>query len=81
MAADVPGGWDAEQTVARLTVLQQLAILTERERQVIVLRYYAELTEAQISHELGVAKGTVKSTAARALGRLREQAILDRKAP
>jgi RNA polymerase sigma-70 factor (sigma-E family) len=75
---DPAGGWEAEQVLARMSVLRSLAVLTERERQVIVLRYYAELSEAQIGHEIGCAAGTVKSTAARALKRLRTQAALDR---
>ncbi|MDX6255096.1 MAG: hypothetical protein QOJ11_1430 [Frankiales bacterium] len=78
---DIAGGWDPEQSIARLAVLQQLSVLTLRERQVIVLRYYAGLTEAQISQEIGVAAGTVKSTAARALARLRTGAALDREVP
>ncbi len=37
------------------------------QRQVLVLRYYADLTEAQVASALGTAVGTVKSRAARAL--------------
>jgi cytochrome P450 len=38
---------------------------------VIVLRYFDDLTEAQTSHVLGCAVGTVKSTMSQALARLR----------
>lgn len=49
-------------------VLDALAHLTARQREVLVLRYWSELTEAQIAETLGVSRGTVKSTASRALG-------------
>ena len=52
---------------ARDVVLRALARLTARERAVVALRFYLDLTELQIAHELGIAPGTVKSTAARAL--------------
>ncbi|CDR09704.1 SigE family RNA polymerase sigma factor [Streptomyces iranensis] len=48
-------------------VLDALARLTPRQREVLVLRYWSELTEAQIAEALGVSRGTVKSTASRAL--------------
>jgi RNA polymerase sigma factor (sigma-70 family) len=55
----------------RLTVLKALARLTTRERAVITLRYYLGLSEAEIAAELGIAPGTVKSAAARAIDKLR----------
>ncbi|MDH6116170.1 sigma-70 family RNA polymerase sigma factor [Kitasatospora sp. GAS204B] len=48
-------------------VLVALAELTDRQREVLVLRYWSELTEAQIAQTLGLSRGTVKSTASRAL--------------
>ncbi|WP_432047195.1 SigE family RNA polymerase sigma factor [Streptomyces asiaticus] len=48
-------------------VLDALTELTPRQREVLVLRYWSELTEAQIAEALGVSRGTVKSTASRAL--------------
>ncbi|MFE2595582.1 sigma-70 family RNA polymerase sigma factor [Streptomyces sp. NPDC059396] len=48
-------------------VLAALRRLTRRQREVLVLRYWSNLTEAQIAHTLGVSNGTVKSTASRAL--------------
>jgi RNA polymerase sigma factor (sigma-70 family) len=50
-----------------------LRLLTPRERGVIALRYYEDLTEAETADVLGVAIGTVKSTTARALATLRAQ--------
>ena len=45
--------------------------LPARQRAVIVLRYYEDLTEAQIADVLGCAPGTVKSQASAAIGALR----------
>ncbi|MFB7516328.1 RNA polymerase sigma factor [Streptomyces sp. NPDC056144] len=52
------------------TVLDALAELTHRQREVLVLRYWSELTEEQIAGTLGLSRGTVKSTASRALSAL-----------
>ena len=51
---------------------QALARLPERQREVLLLRYYEDLTEAEIAKRLGCAPGTVKSSAARALRALRD---------
>ncbi|MFF9852647.1 RNA polymerase sigma factor [Streptomyces litmocidini] len=63
-------------------VLDALAELTRRQREVLVLRYWSELTEDQIARTLGLSRGTVKSTASRALdaleGKLRKRAEADR---
>ncbi|MFC4891161.1 sigma-70 family RNA polymerase sigma factor [Streptomyces beijiangensis] len=48
-------------------VLDAVAQLTQRQREVLVLRYWSDLTEAQIAQTLGLSRGTVKSTASRAL--------------
>lgn len=48
-----------------------LAGLPARQRAVLVLRYYEDLSEAQIADVLGCSAGTVKSQAARGLDRLR----------
>ena len=53
-AADVDG---------RLALRQALASLAPRQRAVIVLRYYEDLTEQQTAAQLGIALGTVKSQA------------------
>ncbi|MGI5177036.1 SigE family RNA polymerase sigma factor [Dactylosporangium sp. CA-152071] len=73
---DVPEPRRAEQdpadgVVVRDGVARALQTLSRRERAVIVCRYYLDLTEQQTADELGVALGTVKSTNARALRKLR----------
>jgi RNA polymerase sigma-70 factor (sigma-E family) len=52
-------------------VMRALRRLTRRERAVVVLRYFADLTEEATATELGLSVGTVKSTNARALRKLR----------
>jgi RNA polymerase sigma factor (sigma-70 family) len=61
----------AEQTVLRLSLRSALASLTAKQRAVIVLRFFDDLTEAQAAETLGVSVGTIKSQTARALERLR----------
>ncbi|WP_225097512.1 RNA polymerase sigma factor [Streptomyces sp. CoH27] len=51
-------------------VLAALRTLTRRQREVLVLRYWSHLTEAEIAATLGLSRGTVKSTASRALDAL-----------
>lgn len=50
-----------------------LVRLPTRQRCVLVLRYYEDLSEAQIARVLGCRPGTVKSLAARGLARLRQE--------
>jgi RNA polymerase sigma-70 factor (sigma-E family) len=54
----------------RRQVLAELSRLAPRRREVLVLRYYLGLSEAEISATLGISQGTVKSTAARGLAAL-----------
>jgi RNA polymerase sigma-70 factor (sigma-E family) len=55
----------------RLVLLRALDLLAPRQRAVIVLRYYEDLTETQTAEVLGISPGTVKSQARDALRRLR----------
>jgi RNA polymerase sigma factor (sigma-70 family) len=41
--------------------------LPRRQREVLVLRYWADLSEAEIADAMGISTGTVKSTASRAV--------------
>jgi RNA polymerase sigma-70 factor (sigma-E family) len=49
-----------------------LAALSDRRRAAVVLRYYADLSEADIAVALGCSRGTVKSLIHRALAQLRD---------
>ena len=51
-------------------LLAALARLATLQREVLVLRYWSELSEREIAETLGIARGTVKSTASDALARL-----------
>lgn len=57
----------------RRRVLAALGGLPHRRREVLVLRYYLGLSEAEIATVLGISPGTVKSTAARGLAALAHQ--------
>jgi RNA polymerase sigma-70 factor (sigma-E family) len=61
----------ADDVVERDRVVRALTTLPLRQRAAIVLRYYDDLSEADIAQTLGVAPGTVKSTLSRGLDRLR----------
>jgi RNA polymerase sigma-70 factor (sigma-E family) len=52
-------------------VIATLRGLTDRQRQVLVLRYYADLSEAQIASVMGISKGAVRTHAARGMSLLR----------
>jgi RNA polymerase sigma-70 factor (sigma-E family) len=62
----------AGDVAVRQVLMAAMRHLTPRQRAVLVLRYFDDLTEAQTADALGISIGTVKSTASRALARLRE---------
>ena len=64
----------ADGVARRLTVEQALARLTAKQRAVLVLRYFEDLTEVQAAAVLGCSPGTVKSQTRDALRRLRSVA-------
>lgn len=51
-------------------VLKALRRLPDRQREVLTLRYWSDLSEAQIAEALGISKGAVKSNASRGMRRL-----------
>jgi RNA polymerase sigma-70 factor (sigma-E family) len=61
----------AHDVVQQDWVIEALGSLTPRERVILVLRHYFDLTEAEVARELKVSKGTVKSMNSRALSKLR----------
>jgi len=64
------------RVVARQHLLPALRRLPPRQRAVIVLRYFADMTEADTAGALGCSIGTVKTQAHRALQRLRSDSSL-----
>lgn len=53
------------------TVVAALHSLPARQREALVLRYYADLSEAEIADVMGISRGAVKSHASRGMAALR----------
>lgn len=66
-----PGDLAAESAL-RLALVRVLSQLTPRQRAVIALRYYEDLSETEVAQILGCSVGTVRSQAYRTLARLRQ---------
>ncbi|MBZ6229536.1 SigE family RNA polymerase sigma factor [Streptomyces olivaceus] len=62
----------AERQALHDAMWRAITKLPARQRAMVVLRYYEDLSEAQTAEVLGVSVGTVKSAVSRALGKLRE---------
>ncbi|MET7982400.1 MULTISPECIES: SigE family RNA polymerase sigma factor [unclassified Streptomyces] len=67
-----PAADPAEQQALHDAMWRAITKLPARQRAMVVLRYYEDLSEAQTAEILGVSVGTVKSAVSRALGKLRE---------
>jgi len=69
---------DPEDSESKKMVMDLRAIerLPQRMRAAVVLRYYEDMSEAEIANVLGVSLGTVKSTVSRAVAKLRIDADL-----
>lgn len=65
---------DGDEVERRLVLASALRRLTPKQRAVLVLRFYEDLTEAETAAQLGVSVGTVKSQCHAALARLRSAA-------
>jgi RNA polymerase sigma-70 factor (sigma-E family) len=57
----------------RQAVFAAMSRLPRRAREVLVLRYYLDLSEREIAETLGVSRGTVSSTASRAVAALNRE--------
>lgn len=53
-------------------VLTALNLLPERQREVLILRFWSDLSEAEIADAMDVSKGTVKSQASRGMKTLQK---------
>jgi len=70
--ADMPSAeHDAITRLEHGEVVTALRSLPDRQRQVLVLRYYGDLTETQIAETMGISKGAVKSHTSRGMTTLR----------
>jgi RNA polymerase sigma-70 factor (sigma-E family) len=70
---DTPAAGDvAAEAAVRVTVARALRSLPARQRAVLVLRVFDDLSEAQVAQVLDCAPGTVKATLSHAMARLRE---------
>jgi RNA polymerase sigma-70 factor (sigma-E family) len=62
---------NARTLLERSAVVAALRSLPPRQREALVLRYYGDMTEAQIASVMGISRGAVKSHTARAMSALR----------
>jgi len=80
LAGTDPGDprWADQHAAAELRPALRAALdsLAMQQRAVVVLRYFDDLSEAEVARLLGITVGTVKSTASRALGHLRAHPAL-----
>jgi RNA polymerase sigma-70 factor (sigma-E family) len=67
---------DAGDSDLQDTLRRAIDRLPQRMRAAVVLRYYEDMTEAEVADALGVSLGTVKSTVSRAVAKLRIDAEL-----
>lgn len=71
-APDIPSAeHGALGAIERSAVIDALRELPTRQREALVLRYYADLSEAQIAAAMGISRGAVKSHTARGMAALR----------
>jgi RNA polymerase sigma-70 factor (sigma-E family) len=66
-----PGAEQTDRVADREQLFRALSVLAPRQRAVLVLRYFAGMSIAEVAEALDCSEGTVKSQAARALATLR----------
>ncbi len=73
VTGDARGGLEPDDQIVQHDELwSALSKLSERQRQVLVLRYWEDLSVEQTANALGISSGTVKSLTSRATTRLRD---------
>lgn len=72
--AEATGGADGDVLLAEehREVLAAVRTLPPRQQEVLVLRYWSNLSEAEIAEALGISRGAVKSQASRAIDKLEQ---------
>ncbi|MCW2542848.1 MAG: hypothetical protein JWM40_400 [Frankiales bacterium] len=68
---------DSPDSDARVALLLALRSIPSQQREVLVLRYFEQLSESEIADQLGIPAGTVKSRAARGIAALKTSALLE----
>jgi RNA polymerase sigma-70 factor (ECF subfamily) len=73
-ATEPPAGDEAfEQAERRMVVATALATLPLRERELVLLKFHGQLTNAELAHTLGISESNVGTRLHRALTHMREQ--------
>ncbi|WP_030313094.1 RNA polymerase sigma factor SigF [Streptomyces sp. NRRL B-3229] len=77
--ADALGSADPalDTVVDRESVKPRLAALSERERTILYMRFFADMTQSRIAEQLGISQMHVSRLISRCCGRLREQIMRD----
>jgi RNA polymerase sigma factor (sigma-70 family) len=74
LAPDLPSGQhEASIEVERSAVISALWTLPARQREVVVLRYFADLTETQVASATRISEAAVRTHAAQAMSSLRAE--------
>lgn len=73
MPGSLPSSADGRATTGPPGPGWSRQVTARRQREVLVLRYWSHLGEAQIADTLGLSRGALKSTASRALVALRRE--------
>ena len=68
MASAEEGAYDQ---LERDSLIKAMKNLQRRQREVLVLRYFADMTEAQVAETLGISLGSVKAYGSRGIAALR----------
>jgi RNA polymerase sigma factor (sigma-70 family) len=80
-AAGRPVVGHAEPAIDHDAIIRAVKLLSPRQREVVVLRFFADLSVSETAQASGSSPGTVKTHTSRALARLRELLADDRQTP